>query len=77
MSAAPWDRVEDTPDDRAQRRLGGSIALLDSEVEVDESHFGLRFENRRRARRRELRKLGRELSGHGARRLKQVVFGIY
>ena len=54
-----------------------SIALLDGEVEVDESYFGPRFENRRRARRRKLRKSGQVLSGRGAQRLKQAVFGIY
>lgn len=54
-----------------------SIALLDGEVEVDESYFGPRFENRRRANRSRLRKSGQVLSGRGAQRLKQAVFGIY
>jgi len=54
-----------------------SIMLLDGEVEVDESYFGPRFENRRRANRSKLRKSGQVLSGRGAQRLKQAVFGIY
>ena len=54
-----------------------SIALLDGEVEVDESYFGSRFENRRRANRRKLRKSGQVMSGRGAQRLKHAVFGIY
>ncbi len=54
-----------------------SIALLDGEVEVDETYVGPRFQNRRRANRRKLRKSGQVLSGRGARRLKQAVFGIY
>lgn len=54
-----------------------SIALLDGEVEVDETYFGPRFENRRRANRQKLRKSGQVLSGRGAQRLKQAVFGIY
>lgn len=54
-----------------------SILLLDGEVEVDESYFGPRFDNRRRANRSKLRKSGQVLSGRGAQRLKQAVFGIY
>ncbi len=54
-----------------------SIALLDGEVEVDETYFGPRFKSRRRANRRKLRKSGQVLSGRGAQRLKQAVFGIY
>lgn len=54
-----------------------SIALLDGEAEVDETYFGPRFRNRRRANRRKLRKSGQVLSGRGAQRLKQAVFGIY
>jgi transposase len=54
-----------------------SIQLLDGEVEVDETYFGPRFENRRRANRSKLRKSGQVLSGRGAQRLKQAVFGIY
>ena len=54
-----------------------SIEVLDGEVEVDESYFGPRFANRRRANRRRLRKSGQVLSGRGAQRLKQAVFGIY
>lgn len=54
-----------------------SIVLLDGEVEVDESYFGPRFHNRRRANRSRLRKSGQVLSGRGAQRLKQAVFGIY
>jgi transposase len=54
-----------------------SILLLDGEVEVDECYFGPRFENRRRANRSKLRKSGQVLSGRGAQRLKQAVFGIY
>ncbi len=54
-----------------------SIALLDGEVEVDETYFGPRFANRRRANRRKLRKSGHVLSGRGAQRHKQAVFGIY
>lgn len=54
-----------------------SIVLLDGEVEVDESYFGPRFENRRRSNRNRLRKSGQVLSGRGAQRLKQAVFGIY
>jgi transposase len=54
-----------------------SIVLLDGEVEVDESYFGPRFHNRRRSNRSKLRKSGQVLSGRGAQRLKQAVFGIY
>lgn len=54
-----------------------SIVLLDGEVEVDETYFGPRFQNRRRANRSKLRKSGQVLSGRGAQRLKQAVFGIY
>jgi transposase-like protein len=54
-----------------------SISLLDGEVEVDESYFGPRLANRRRADRRKLRKSGQVLSGRGAHRHKQAVFGIY
>jgi len=54
-----------------------SIALLDGEVEVDETYFGPRFKNRRRANRRRLRKSGQVLSGRGVQRLKHAVFGIY
>jgi len=54
-----------------------SIVLLDGEVEVDETYFGPAWRNRRRARREKLRKSGNVLSGRGAQRLKQAVFGIY
>ena len=54
-----------------------SIVVLDGEVEVDETYFGPAFRNRRRARRQKLRKSGKVLSGRGAQRLKQAVFGIY
>jgi transposase len=54
-----------------------SIVLLDGEVEVDESYFGPRLWNRRRADRRRLRKSGHVLSGRGAHRHKQAVFGIF
>ena len=54
-----------------------SIVLLDGEVEVDESYFGPRMWNRRRASRTRLRKSGQVLSGRGAHRHKQAVFGIF
>jgi transposase len=54
-----------------------SIALLDGAVEVDETYFGPRLRNRRRAERKKLRKSGQVLPGRGAHRLKQAVFGIY
>ena len=54
-----------------------SIVLLDGEVEVDESYFGPRMWNRRRANRSKLRKSGHVLSGRGAHRHKQAVFGIF
>lgn len=54
-----------------------SIELLDGEVEVDETYFGPRFDNRRRANREKLRKSGKVLAGRGAHRHKQAVFGIY
>lgn len=54
-----------------------SIVLLDGEVEVDETYFGPRFKNRRRATRQKLRKAGKVRRGRGAKHLQKVVFGIY
>lgn len=54
-----------------------SITLLDGEVEVDETYFGPRIRNRRRATRQQLRKSGMVKRGRGSKDLQNVVFGIY
>lgn len=54
-----------------------SIVLLDGAVEVDESYFGPRFRNRRRATREARRKARKVKRGRGAKGLQQAVFGIY
>lgn len=54
-----------------------SIKLLDGEVEVDETYFGPRFANRRRATRQRLKKSGLVRRGRGSKHLQTVVFGIY
>jgi len=54
-----------------------SIKLMDGEVEVDETYFGPRFRNRRRASRLKLKKSGLVRRGRGAKHLQTVVFGIY
>ena len=54
-----------------------SIKLLDGEVEVDETYFGPRFRNRRRATRQRLKKSGVVKRGRGSKSLQTVVFGIY
>lgn len=57
-------------EEQSIRRLGG-------EVEVDESYFGPRFRNRRKATRQKLRKEGKVKRGRAANLLQTVVMGIY
>ncbi len=54
-----------------------SINLLDGQVEVDETYFGVDFNNRRRHKGEKLRKEGKVKRGRGAKNLKEAVFGIY
>ncbi len=54
-----------------------TFQVMDGTVEVDESYFGVQFQNRRRSERKRLRKEGKVKRGRGAKGLKQPVFGIY
>lgn len=47
------------------------------EIEVDETHIGPKFRNRRKARRDYYRKLNVVKRGRGAKYLQQPIFGIY
>lgn len=63
---------------RALRHFEDShIRMMEGTVEVDESYFGARFKNRRKANRQRLRKAGKVKRGRGAKGLQQPARGIY